>query len=221
MREHLYEPIQGLPDKLPEGERVLWQGSPDWKALAVNAMHVRAIAIYFAILAIWRLIETNHDGVPLLEAAWLVGLLVGLGVAAIALLAGYAWLVQQTTIYTITDRRVVMRFGVALPMTINLPFAKVDAAAFRQHRRDIGDITLALRDDKRPLYFVMWPHVRPWRIFTPEPMIRCVADGHHAAELLSAALAQYVGQAETSVDAPLPAAPVVKNATVRLASAVR
>lgn len=221
MREHLYEPIQGLPEKLPEGERVLWQGSPDWKSLSINAMHVRAIAIYFAILAVWRVVEAVHDGTSLLAALGLVALLVGLGAAAIALLAGYAWLVQRTTIYTITDRRVVMRFGVALPMTINLPFAKVEAAAFRPHRRDIGDITLSLKDDGRPLYFVMWPHARPWRIFAPEPMIRCIPDGHRAAELLASALERFAGPAETAVDAPLPAAPVVKNATVRLASAVR
>jgi len=27
------EPVRGLPEKLPAGERILWQGMPDWHPL--------------------------------------------------------------------------------------------------------------------------------------------------------------------------------------------
>ena len=47
MSEHDFEPIRGLPGPLPEGETILWQGAPDWRVLAVQAFHVRAVAIYF------------------------------------------------------------------------------------------------------------------------------------------------------------------------------
>ena len=31
-------------EQLPKGERVLWHGAPDWKALAMHVFHVRAVA---------------------------------------------------------------------------------------------------------------------------------------------------------------------------------
>ena len=35
--EHEFEAARGLPELLPAGERVLWQGSPDWRGLAREA----------------------------------------------------------------------------------------------------------------------------------------------------------------------------------------
>ena len=49
-----FEPIRGLPDHLPKGERLLWQGAPDWRLLAIQAFHVRKVAIYFALIAAWH-----------------------------------------------------------------------------------------------------------------------------------------------------------------------
>ena len=47
-----FEPIRGLPEKLPEGEHILWQGSPDFRRLAREALGVRWIMAYFAILVV-------------------------------------------------------------------------------------------------------------------------------------------------------------------------
>jgi hypothetical protein len=47
-----FEPIRGLPAMLPAGERLLWQGTPNWRGLAVRSYHVRKIAAYFAFLAL-------------------------------------------------------------------------------------------------------------------------------------------------------------------------
>ena len=46
--EHEFEAAPGLPEPLPAGERILWQGAPDWRALAVHVFHVRKLAAYFA-----------------------------------------------------------------------------------------------------------------------------------------------------------------------------
>ena len=62
--EHFdFEPVRGLPALLPAGEKLLWQGSPDWRSLAVRAYHVRKIAIYFLLLVLWRIgigISSGH-----------------------------------------------------------------------------------------------------------------------------------------------------------------
>ena len=48
--EHEWEAAPGLPSALPAGEHVVWQGAPDWRSLAVQAFHVRKIAVYFAFM---------------------------------------------------------------------------------------------------------------------------------------------------------------------------
>ena len=52
--EHEFEPQFGLPERLPAGERILWQGSPDFRALARNAFHLRKLALYFSVLLVAR-----------------------------------------------------------------------------------------------------------------------------------------------------------------------
>jgi hypothetical protein len=64
VREYTSEPVRGLPENLPEGEHILWQGGPKWTALAVRALHVRAVAIYFALLAVWFAGAAMMDGLP-------------------------------------------------------------------------------------------------------------------------------------------------------------
>ena len=46
-----FEPVRGLPQLLPKGERMLWQGAPRWQDLAVHAFHARKVIWYFAALA--------------------------------------------------------------------------------------------------------------------------------------------------------------------------
>ena len=48
--DHDSRAVSGLPEPLPAGERMIWQGKPDWRALALRAFHVRKVAIYFGVL---------------------------------------------------------------------------------------------------------------------------------------------------------------------------
>jgi hypothetical protein len=68
MNEFEHEPVRGLPEKLPAGERILWQGTPSWRALAIRAFHARKVALYFAALVVWRLALAWHDGEPARDA---------------------------------------------------------------------------------------------------------------------------------------------------------
>ena len=47
------ETVPGLPAALPAGESLLWQGKPQWRSLAIRALHARKVAIYFLILMVW------------------------------------------------------------------------------------------------------------------------------------------------------------------------
>jgi len=187
VNEYEIEPVRGLPERLPRGEHIVWQGEPCWTTLARHAFHVRKAALYFALLLAWHALSAVAGGEPLLAALGATAGLAPLAVFALAVLVLLAWLVARTTVYTVTNRRVVLRFGVALPMTVNLPFSSIAAAALRTHHDGRCDIPLALSASTRIAFLVLWPHVRPWRVARTEPMLRAVP--REAAESLAAALA--------------------------------
>lgn len=204
------ESVAGLPAALPEGERLLWQGTPQWRALAVRALHVRKVGIYFAVLMLWSGIEAQYLGQGSAAALFAAAGQLGLGLLACGLLTGFAWLIARSTIYSVTTERLVIRFGVALQFTINLPFTVVRAAEVRSHTDGTGDIPIRLAPQHNVSYLLLWPHVRPWRVSKPEPMLRNVAEPQRVAALLAAALQQFqqrratVTVTATQVDPDLP-----------------
>ena len=194
------ESLRGLPERLPKGERVLWQGAPDWRRLALNVFHVRGLALYFGAIIAYCLVAAAMDGTPLRDAALSTAKLAGAALLPIGFLTAYAWLVARSTTYTITDQRVVMQFGLALPMTISLPFQKIETAQLKQRANGFGDISLLLNAGDKLAYLVLWPHARPWRLGRAEPTFRAVPDVGRVGQLLARALA-------ASADMPAPAAP--------------
>lgn len=189
MSEYEHEEVRGLPGRLPPGETLLWQGAPDWRRLARDAFHTHLVAGYFAALLVWAVIDAvspNGAASPVGVAAT-----AAVGVAALALLHGLAWLSARTTVYSITSKRVVLRFGMALPKCVNLPFAQVGDARLAVNKDGTGDIALALTA-KGLGYASLWPHARPWQVAKPEPMMRALPDAASVAALLADACAKAV-----------------------------
>ena len=66
--EHEIEPQFGLPERLPSGEVLVWQGSPDVRALANSAFHFKKLVAYFALLALacaWPVIQSGFEPMAL------------------------------------------------------------------------------------------------------------------------------------------------------------
>lgn len=189
IREHDDEPEFGLPEALPEGERLLWQGRPDWRTMARHALHVRKLAVYFAVVLAYYVISKLASG----AAPAAVGLsflqFAGVVAALLGLLALYAWGTSRAAVYTITDRRLVMRFGLVVPVTFNLPFRKIASASLQTFSDGTGDVAVLLESTERIGYFILWPHARPWRMKQAEPALRCVPDAEQVARILARALA--------------------------------
>ena len=197
--------IRGLPPgALPEGERLIWQGAPSWKGLACRALHIRMLALYFGALLVWCAASIRSAGQPV-QAVVPVLWLAALGTVALGVVALLAWLMARTTTYTITSHRVVMRFGIALTMSVNLPLRHIEAASLRLRRDGSGDIPLAPSGPQRFGYILLWPHVRPWRVMHTEPMLRAVPDAARVAQLLGRALAASAEQPAQ----PVPAGAVI------------
>ena len=199
--EHEFEAEHGLPEPLPHNERILWQGSPDWRVMAREALHTRLLSIYFGVLLAWRGATVLSNGGSLGDAGLAVLWLLPAALLAIGALTLIAWLIARTSVYTVTDKRVVMRIGVVLGITFNLPHSQIESAGLRANRDGSGDLTLVLADTDRIAYVHLWPHARPWHVKRTEPMLRAVPDAQKVASILSAALADSAGIARTQLRA--------------------
>ena len=166
----------GLPGQLPPGETILWQGAPDWHALARDAFHVRGVAAYFALLAIVAVVSGAPTG---------AGMTLAVGVAGVALLHVLAWATARATIYTLTNKRVVFRIGVALPKCINLPLGVIGAVDANVRKDGTGDLPLHVVGAQRLGYAGLWPHARPWRVAVPQPMLRALPDAASVGALIA------------------------------------
>ncbi len=182
-----------LPAPLPPEERILWMGAPRWWTLAQRVFHLRGLAVYFAIMiasnAAWKL----SQGADLAQAMASAALLLPLALAGLGIFALLGWLMAVTTTYAITDRQVLMRIGVALSITVNVPLRDVREASLRAFADGTGDISIAMNGTERVAYFTLWPHVRPWKYNPTQPMLRCVPDAAGVATILAGALAAVSG----------------------------
>jgi hypothetical protein len=178
---------------LPEGERVIWQGRPSFKGLALRSFHIREAGVLLGLFAIWKFSSVSSQGHSVHDAAIAASWVVAPGLGGVALLALLAWLFRRATNYTITSKRIVLQFGVALPMTMNIPLGKVGNAALKRFGDGSGNLSLQLIDSDRVSYVLLWPHIRGWRLRAPEPTMKSVPDATDVAAKLAEALAAQSG----------------------------
>jgi len=95
-----------------------------------------------------------------------------------------------------------MRFGVALPIAMNLPYRLVQSAGIVRHPDGTADLPLLLASGERVGYLVTWPHVRPWHFFRVQPALRLLQDGELAAAILASALRATDANAAATTPAP-------------------
>jgi len=184
--EHEFEAAPGLPEKLPAGEHILWQGAPEWRSLGVATFGLRTLAMYLLVMWLLQFAHLWDQGSSALEMTKYLGISAAFATCAWALLGGFAYLVSSTTLYTLTNRRVVMRIGVVLGLTLNLPYRQIAGASLKPLARGTGDLAIQIKPDSHIAYLHLWPHARPWHFKAPQPTLRSIA----GAEAVSALLLQ-------------------------------
>ena len=172
--EHEFEAAPGLPEQLPADERLLWQGAPQWRLVALHVFHVRSLAWYFAAMMVLQATYLLGEPERNLFKPLLLSFL--LSVISLGILSLMAWLTARTALYTLTNKRVVMRIGIVLTLTFNLPLRMLAAASLKTNPDGSGDIALKLAGNDHIAWLNLWPHARPWVLRHPEPSLRCIAD---------------------------------------------
>ncbi|MFK7885463.1 MAG: photosynthetic complex putative assembly protein PuhB [Gammaproteobacteria bacterium] len=202
LTEHEHEARPGLPEALPDGERIVWQGVPEWKTIALRTFHVRKVALYFVALLIFKLGVMIPAGESLPHIVASVSLLAFLAVIATGLLTLFAWMMGRTSLYTITNERIVMRVGVTMPMTINLPFKELQDGKLKLYKDGTGDIELTLVAGQRVSYVILWPHCNLLHPFSSLPTLRGVPNAEHVAGRFARAIADSANDVDNNLVQP-------------------
>lgn len=192
--------MPGLPEQLPAGEQILWQGSPHARTLAWEAFHLRKLAFYFAIIGALRLGFLMEDGLGAMALAKAMAPFLILAIGGLAIVASLAWLSARHTLYTLTNRRVVMRIGIVLTVTFNLPYSRISGANLRNATNGHGDVALEIDTGSRIPWLQLWPHARPWHVRHPQPTLRAIEAPARVAQLLTQAWSETRGRPARAAD---------------------
>ena len=185
--EHEFEAALGLPEPLPAGETILWQGVPSWTAMAKHVFRLQWLAVYFAVIVVLQVFSVAGSEGGIVAGWSSVALAVFLALIGLLLIGLMAYWSATTTMYTLTNRRIVMRVGIVLTVTFNLPYKSLKSADLKLYKDGTGDIPMQIGTEDKIAFFHLWPHVRPWRLANPEPMMRCIPDAKQVATLLTEA----------------------------------
>lgn len=199
MNDDDYEPsINERLQNLPEGEKLVWKGGPAFWPLARRAFHIRGLTLYFIALMAWRVASALSDGQSVTDALTYASMLLPLAALAVVLVLVLAWLSARNTAYAITTKRVLIKSGIALTGTLNLPLRYIESAGMKVHADGTGDFPLAIAKGERVAWLLAWPNVRPWRLTHPEPMMRALPDPDRVAAALAQALGGQVPRTSKS-----------------------
>ena len=191
MTEYEDEPVEGLPDYLPEGETMVWQGRPTVAAMARRVFFIPHLALYFGLLIAGHTVYRLMEGVSAVQVLGTFVWQAGLAATVLVLLAWLARSYAASVMYTLTSERLVIRSGVALPMMVNIPIEQITAADMRVYRDGTGDIVLTPIADRKLHWVLLWPNVSAWYSRPIRPLLRGLAEPRRAADAFAAVASQH------------------------------
>ena len=196
------ERAAGLDAPLPTGEHIVWQAKPSPRALTRGVFHLRGLGSYFIGAAIFVFILAVRSR-PIGQAIAETTLLIPFFLAALGLLSVIGRASARATTYTLTNRRMILHIGVAYEMTVSIPLSAIVNARLRRRPDGSGDIALAVGDDGGVRYLALWPHVRSWHFFKPQPMLRGLNDPATVVEAIGEALIAFNAGGRRRPSAPV------------------
>lgn len=179
--------ISGVPHALPPDEQLLWEGAPDATLVAKHVFRRSLVLGYFVVVTGWWISQTVGT-VPTGEFLKMLAVRLLLCAIVMGVVEFFARAVARTTVYALTSKRVVLKIGVVLPMTINVPLSALRDAGVGRFRDGSGQILLSLLPEQRLAYIALWPHCRLLSLNQPQPLLRGLADPDPIANALRDAI---------------------------------
>jgi hypothetical protein len=156
--------------------------------------------MYFLALILWRIGVGIFYGQSVSVVAISCAFLFVLGALGVGILCLLAYASARSAVYSITSKRILLRHGIAVPLTLNLPFKVIQSADLKVFPDSSGEIAIRTFDDQRVGYMITWPYVRTGRITRTQPSLRALPDAARVAATLASALAASIARTGTFVD---------------------
>ena len=85
----------------------------------------------------------------------------------------------------------VIRFGIALPITIQIAYPMIESAGVHVWPNGTGDIAVIADAGQRIGYVILWPHARPWKFAKAQPPCAAIPDAAAVAQILGRAAGRF------------------------------
>ena len=198
----------GEISRLPAGERVLWTGAPDQRALARWFLRERwvmgFVLVSFAIGAADALQHTEGAIPRLVGVATLSAFLAAVAIVSVRV---FAWQLARSSKYVITDRRVYFNIGIVMRADANIPYSSVETIDLRRRSDGSADLMLTLTDKQEIPWLLLFPHMT-WRGHNRgRPTFRGLREPQPAADAVVGALRAYAPKVPAEASAVTAAAP--------------
>ena len=178
-----FEAPKNILDAIPNGESILWKGRPSLWGFSYNLFGLKWITLYLSILSI---VSVARFFASDFYTAFYVDFLPFFlsGIFASIILIGLAATQTYSTVYIITENRVIIKTGAALSFLISMPFKKIKEVNLQKRGASIGTISFELLSEKRVPYISCWPSVRPWKFKRTQPAFSCIGSVDEVATIL-------------------------------------
>ena len=178
-----FEAPKNILDAIPDGESILWKGKPSLWGFSWNLFGLKWITFYLSILSVVSIARFFASD---FHTAFYIDFLPFFlsGIFASIILIGLAAIQAYSTVYIITENRVIIKTGAALSFLISMPFKKIKEVNLQKRGTSIGTISFELLSKKRVPYISCWPSVRPWKFKRTQPAFSCVGSVDEVATIL-------------------------------------
>ena len=178
-----FEAPKNILDAIPDGESILWKGKPSLWGFSWNLFGLKWITFYLSILSVVSIARFFASD---FHTAFYIDFLPFFlsGIFGSIILIGLAAIQAYSTVYIITENRVIIKTGAALSFLISMPFKKIKEVNLQKRGASIGTISFELFSKKRVPYISCWPSVRPWKFKKTQPAFSCVGSVDEVATIL-------------------------------------
>ena len=184
----LIKDINGLPEEvgksIPLDEKVYWNGKPNWRSFGYHSFGLKYFSIYFFVSALYAVSQIDSSfsfGAFFIKyTPYLIS-----GILAGNILLLLAYISARHTCYVITQKRIVIRTGVALVFLLNMPFKNILSIDMKALARGRGNVIFKVQSKKRIPYLSCWPSVKSGSFLEPIPAFRSIRDIEKVGQIIS------------------------------------
>ena len=137
---------------VPGGEQTLWRGSPSWLLLLGKLIWLVLAAAVLPAVLVWA----NNRFLPDPTAMRFVWLVVAAAILWRAVSVAIAFARIRSTLYTVTNQRVISESGIAEKTVEDIDLRYIDETHFRQRIIErmvgIGNVTIVSSDKVAPQF---------------------------------------------------------------------